>query len=108
MQVFQAFGVEVRRFAVGSIIRQHFKNSPSKNDGPSWLTFIGHMKDSLWSVDLFRCESIALKSHWVMVEMDQFSRRIIGFSVYAGDCDGVAYCRMFNKIISGKKTAKVF
>jgi hypothetical protein len=22
--------------------------------GPSWLSFIGHMKDSLWSVDLFR------------------------------------------------------
>ncbi|MDH3279726.1 MAG: transposase [Gammaproteobacteria bacterium] len=36
-------------------------------NGPSWLTFLGHMKDSLWSVDLFRCESITLKSHWVLV-----------------------------------------
>jgi hypothetical protein len=27
----------------------------------------GHVKDSLWSVDLFRCESILLRSHWVMV-----------------------------------------
>jgi putative transposase len=36
-------------------------------DGPSWLSFIGHMKDSLWSVDLFRCESIHLRGHWVMV-----------------------------------------
>jgi len=25
---------------------------------PSWLTFIARAKDSLWSVDLFRCESI--------------------------------------------------
>ncbi len=30
--------------------------------GPSWLTVIGHAKDSLWSVDLFRCESILLKT----------------------------------------------
>jgi hypothetical protein len=34
------------------------------------------MKDSLWSVDLFRCESMLLKSYWVMVVMDQFTRRI--------------------------------
>ena len=25
--------------------------------GPSWLTVVGHAKDSLWSLDLFRCES---------------------------------------------------
>jgi len=25
--------------------------------GPSWLTFLGHVKDSLWSIDFFRCES---------------------------------------------------
>ena len=59
------------------------------------------MKDSLWSVDLFRCESITLKTHWVMVVMDQFTRRLIGFGVNAGDVDGIALCRMFNKAISG-------
>jgi len=26
--------------------------------GPSWLTLLGHSKDSLWSVDFFRCEFI--------------------------------------------------
>lgn len=31
----------------------------------------GHAKDSLWSVDLFRAESITLKTHWIMVVMDQ-------------------------------------
>ena len=51
------------------------------------------MKDSLWSVDLFRCESIRLKSHWVLVVMDQFTRRLIGFGVQAGDVDGAALCR---------------
>ena len=75
-------------------------------DGPSWLTFIGHLKDSLWSVDLFRCESVTLKSHWVMVVIDQFSWRIIGYAVHAGSCDGVAYCRMFNRIVSGKPLPK--
>jgi len=31
--------------------------------GSSWLTFIGHMKDSVWGVDFFRCESITLRTH---------------------------------------------
>jgi len=60
------------------------------------LTFFGHMKDSLWSVDLFRCESIMLKMHWLLVVMDQFTRRIIGFGIQAEDVNGIALCRMFN------------
>jgi hypothetical protein len=58
------------------------------------------MKDSLWSLDLFRCESIHLKSHWVLVVMNQFTRRIIGFVAHAGDVDGIALCHMFNTAIS--------
>jgi len=73
----------------------------SGDGGPSWLTFLGHTKDSLWSMDLFRCESILLKTHWVLVVMDQWSRRIIGFGVHAGDVDGIALCRMFNAAIAG-------
>src|SRR5262245_22293582 len=46
------------------------------------------LKDSLWSVDLFRCESILLRSHWVMVVMDVFTRRIIGFGVERADLCG--------------------
>ena len=105
MQILEAFGIAISRFAVGRILRKNKHKLPFGN-GPSWLTFIGHMKDSLWSVDLFRCESATLKSHWVMVVIDQFTRRIIGFAVHSGDCDGVAYCRMFNKIISGKSLPK--
>ncbi len=60
------------------------------------------MKDSLWSIDLFPCESILLKTHWVLVVMDQFTRRKIGFGVHAGEVDGVALCRLFNHAISGK------
>jgi len=71
------------------------------SDGPSWLTFLGHSKDSIWCVDLFRCESLILKSHWVMVVMDQFSRRITAFAVHAGPLDGPAVWRLFNRIING-------
>jgi len=64
LQIYEAFGVIVSRFAVDRILRKHTKNNPpGHNNGPSWLSFIGHLKDSLWSVDLFRCESILLKSH---------------------------------------------
>ena len=73
------------------------------DEGPSWLTFIGHTKDSLWSVDLFRAESIHLKSHWVMVILDQFTRRIIGFVTHKGTVNGIDLCCMFNKIISLQK-----
>ena len=41
-----------------------------------------------------------------MVVMDQFSRRIIGFAVHSGHCDGITYCRMFNEIISGQRLPK--
>ena len=38
--------------------------------------------------------------------MDQFTRRIIGFDVHAGDVDSVALCCMFNKAISGMGVPK--
>lgn len=53
-------------------------------------------------VKVVMAESIALKPHWVMAVLDQYTRRIIRFSVHTGDCDGIAYYRMFNEIISGK------
>jgi transposase InsO family protein len=46
-----------------------------------------------------------LNTHWVLVVMDQFTRRIIGFGVHAGDVDGVALCRMFNTAISTQRVA---
>ena len=41
-----------------------------------------------------------MKVHWVLVFMDQFSRRIIGFGVHAADVAGIALCQMFNTVIS--------
>ncbi len=38
--------------------------------------------------------------------MDQFTRRIVGFSVHNGDLDGAVACRMFNSIISKQEQPK--
>src|SRR4029077_5051479 len=48
------------------------------------------------------CESATLRTHWVLVVMDQYTRRIVGFGVHAGTIDGVALCRMFNRSIRGQ------
>ena len=60
---------------------------------------IGHAKDSLWSVDLFRCESAIRRAYWVLVVMDHCTRRIVGFGVHRGAADGVGLCGMFNGAI---------
>jgi len=100
-QINLAFGLELDKDTVRRVLATHYR--PDSGDrGPSWLTTIGHAKDRLWSVDLFRCESILLKSHWIMVVMDQYTRRIIGFAVHAGNVDGPALCRMFNDATSGQ------
>ena len=38
--------------------------------------------------------------------MDQFTRRIVGFGVHAGEVDGIALCRMFNSAIADKVLPK--
>ncbi len=96
----KTFGIEIDRNVVRRVPAKYYHPEFGGN-GPSWLTFLGHMKDSLWSVDLFRCESINLKSHWVMVVMDQFTHRIIGFAVHAGHANGMVLCQMFNKVTAG-------
>jgi len=88
-QINKAFGVDIDNDVVRRVLEKHYRQGPDSGHGPSWLTFIGHLKDSLLSIDLFRCESILLKTHWVLVVMDQLTRRIIGFGVHAGDVDEI-------------------
>jgi len=95
-QLALAFGIEVDKDTVRRVLSKRYRPDPS---GPSWLTFLAHSKDSLWSVDFFRCESLTLRSHWVMVVMDQFTRRIVGFAVRPGVLDGLAVCRMLNDVL---------
>ena len=97
----KTFGIDLDKDVVRRVLAAHYRPECREN-GSSWLTLLGHTKDSLWSLDLFRTESILLRSHWVLVVMDQFTRRIIGFGVQAAAVDGPALCRMFNQAISGQ------
>ena len=79
-QIALAFGIPLNKDVVRRILAVRYQPTPDAA-GPSWLTVLGHAKDSLWSVDLFRCESAILRAHWVLVVMDHFTRRIVGFGV---------------------------
>ena len=95
-QINLAFGTSINKDVVRRILAPYSRSVPTEG-GASWLTFIGQMKDSLWSLDLFRCESVALQTYWVLVVMDQYTRRIIGFGIQRGVVDGFALCRSFSK-----------
>ncbi|HEY6272374.1 MAG TPA: integrase core domain-containing protein [Terriglobales bacterium] len=97
-QISLAFGVAINKDVFRRVLRLHYRPE-SDSKGPSWLIFLRHTKDSLWSCDLFRCESAMLRTHGVLVVMDQFTRRIIGFGVHRGMVDGVALCRRFQRAI---------
>ena len=99
------FGVDIDKNVVYRVLSKHYRPA-SGGTGPSWLSFIGHTTDSLWSVDLFRCESIVLQSYWVLVVMDQFTRRLVGIGVHRGAVTGADLCRMFNAAIHGQVTPR--
>jgi putative transposase len=95
-QVTLAFGIPINKDVVRRILAARYRPEPDAV-GPSWLTVLGHAKDSLWSLDLFRCESAVLRTHWVLVVMDHCTRRIVGFGVHRGVVNGMGLCRMFNR-----------
>jgi transposase InsO family protein len=101
-QLALVFDVEIDKDVVRRVLAKHYRPERG-DDSPSWLSLLGNVKDSLWSLDLFRCESLALKSHWVMVVMDQCTRRIVGFAIHADVPDGPAVCRMLARAIAGSK-----
>jgi hypothetical protein len=76
-QISLSFGVEIDKDVVRRVLAKYFNSGHPGSSGPSWLTLFAETKDSLWSADLFRCESILLRSHWVLVVMDVFTRRIM-------------------------------
>ena len=51
-----AFGIPITKDVVRRILAVRYQPEPD-SAGPSWLTVLSHTKDSLWSLDLFRCES---------------------------------------------------
>ncbi len=89
-------GESIDEQLVRRILRRHYR--PLPGGGASWLNQIGIAKDALWSMDLFCCESITLKTHWVMMVIDHHTREIIGFAVKSGTMTAEDVCRMFASI----------
>ncbi|MGH9370472.1 MAG: transposase [Vicinamibacterales bacterium] len=104
-QIDLAFGIPIDKDTVRRILAVRYRPAPDAA-GPSWLTVLGHTKDRLWSLDLFRCESAVLCTHWVLVVMDHCTRRIVGFGVHRGVLDGVRLCRMFNRATRGQPSPR--
>jgi transposase InsO family protein len=104
-QISYVFSVHIDKDVARRVLATHYRPAPGAA-GPSWLSFIAQCKDSLWSADLFRCESMLLRSCWVMVVMDVFSRRLVGFGVTHAPMDGVSVCRMFNHAVAGQPLPK--
>ena len=50
-QIALAFAVDIDKDVVRRVLAAHYRPDPGVS-GPSWLTFLGHAKDSLWSIDL--------------------------------------------------------
>ena len=46
-QIARAFGIDIDKDIVRQVLAKHYRPEAG-TDGPSWLSFIGHMKDSLW------------------------------------------------------------
>jgi putative transposase len=99
-QIALAFGIPLNKDVVRRILATRYRPAPD-SAGPSWLTVRGQAQDSLWSIDLFRCESVVLRTHWILVVMDHCTRRIVGFGVQRGVVDGVGLCRKFNRATRG-------
>ena len=104
-QITLAFGLSMNKDVVRRILAARYEPKPDAA-GPSWLTVLGHAKDSLWSVDLFRCESAILRPHWVLVVMDQFTRPSWALACTAAPWMARALCRMFNRATSGQTSPK--
>src|SRR5256884_2465468 len=49
-QIALAFHIQINKDVVRRILGHHYQPGHSSG-GPSWLTFLGHMKDSLWSME---------------------------------------------------------
>jgi hypothetical protein len=66
----------------GRVLAQHDRPNSGEGGPSSWLAFLGPLKDSPWRVDLFRWESILLRSRRVLVVMDQVHAWRLLCSVY--------------------------
>jgi len=94
--VLNILNISISEETVRNILIKYYR--PLPGNGPSWLAKIGDAENKLWSLDFFRVETAFLHSLRVMVVIDQFSRKIIGFKVCKGNLTGNIICNMFEDI----------
>src|SRR2546428_10618699 len=102
-QIALAFGIPITKDVVRRILAVRYQPEPD-SAGQPWLTVLGHTKDRLWSLDLFRCESAVLRTHWVLVVMDQCTRRLVALPCIAASwmAWGCAECSIERRrVLSG-------
>ena len=51
-QIGLTFNIQIEKDVVRRVLATHCRPGPDAS-GPSWLTVLGHAKDSLWSIDLW-------------------------------------------------------
>ena len=49
-QLGKTFGIEPDKDTVRRVLGKHYRSVGGQDSDPSWLTLLGHAKDSLWSV----------------------------------------------------------
>jgi putative transposase len=101
-QITLAFGIPIKLIRMGSSNPGH-----ALPTGARWSGYILADIPRQYERQPLECGSIAmrirdLRTYWVMVVMDQYSRRIIGFGIQAGVVDGVALCLMFKQAIRAR------
>jgi putative transposase len=69
------FGVDIDKNVVDRVLAKHYRSAPG-GTGP----------------------------YWVLVVMDQFTRRLVGVGVHCGPVNGADLCRMFIAAIRGRGT----
>ena len=105
-QIHFVFDFDIDQDGVPRVLAQPYRPGRSGFDGLSWLTFLAQAKDRLWRLDRFRCESIQLPRYGVLVVIEVFSRRLVGFGVERVPIDGLSVCRMLNRVIVGETLPK--
>jgi hypothetical protein len=80
-QISLAFGLSINKDVVRGILAARYQPKPD-SAGPSWLTVLGHAKDSLWSLDLFRCESASFRNQCLIAAQCPTATRVAGYQAW--------------------------
>ena len=105
-QSFEVFGLASNKDVVRRILIQKYRPGPG-GDGPSWLSVIRQARVSCVASTSFAVSQFCSRATGVMVVMDIFTRRIIGFGVVAANLDGSSVCRMFNRRTARQGTPSI-